>query len=159
MKWLEKRKTNNNTQLSHRNTFADTFEQIQDEMNRMFDHFFNDTEGRLASTSFNPCCDIEETDQAYLLKVELPGMEEKDIDVSVKDNVLTIKGEKKEEKEKKSKASHVRERSYGYFERSFSLPSNTDIEKVQAKFKNGVLKMEIPKDPSKAPKAIEVKVD
>ncbi len=92
-----------------------------------------------------PQVDMAETDKAYEISVELPGMNEKDIELIMRDGALTIKGEKKEEKEDKKKDYRVTERRYGRFQRSFALPQGADTGKIAAKFKNGVLSITLPK--------------
>lgn len=108
-----------------------------------------------------PDVDIVEKDGAIEVRAELPGMEEKDIDVQLSGTMLTIKGEKKEEREEEDKESryHLSERKYGSFERSFRLPEGVDTEKVEASFKNGVLVVNIAKSPElqEKTKKIEVK--
>lgn len=106
-----------------------------------------------------PVVDIAEKDNAYEITAELPGIEERDIDVKLSNGVLIIKGEKKAEKEEKKKDYYLSERSYGSFERSFSVPEGVQAEKVSATFKNGVLKIELPKSPEarKEEKKIAVK--
>jgi HSP20 family protein len=103
--------------------------------------------------------DIAETDKAYELTADLPGLEEKNIEVKVANGGLTIKGEKKEETEEKGKDYHLSERHFGSFQRYFRLPETVDIEKIAATFKNGVLKVTLPKKPEaqKSEKKIEVK--
>lgn len=92
-----------------------------------------------------PKFEVAETDELITVSAELPGIEEKDIDVTLEDNYLTIKGEKKEEHEEKKKYYHLSERSYGTFQRTIALPDAIDSEKLKAEFKKGVLKIEIPK--------------
>lgn len=106
-----------------------------------------------------PAVDIAEKDNEYEVTAELPGMEEKDIDVKFADGVLTIKGEKKEEKEEKKKDFYLSERRYGSFQRSFQVPAGIDADKIEAKFVNGVLTVRLPKTPEaqKAEKKIEIK--
>lgn len=89
--------------------------------------------------------DVTENEQGYELAAELPGMDEKDIEVNVANDGLTIRGEKKEETDDKQKGAHVSERRYGAFERYFSLPDGVDVSKISATFKNGVLKITMPK--------------
>ena len=100
-----------------------------------------------------------ESDKAYEITAELPGMDEKDIEVNVANGALTIKGEKKEEKEEKQKDYYVSERRYGSFERYFELPDGVDAGKIEAAFKNGVLRVTLPKtaEAQKPAKKIEVK--
>lgn len=136
---------------------------LQHEMNRLFDRFF----GRDIMEPFYeewfqsayPQLDIKETDKDVKVSVELPGMDEKDIQVSMTGNSLTIKGEKKEEKEEKE-ANYIRsERRYGMFNRVVQLPEGIDSNKATASFKNGLLEIEIPKSEKEAAqkKKIDIK--
>ena len=93
----------------------------------------------------HPRADVVETDKAFQVTAELPGMEEKDVEVTLSEGVLTIKGETSEEKEEKEKDYHVSERRYGMYRRSFSLPKTVDADKIQAKMKAGVLSVTLPK--------------
>jgi len=106
-----------------------------------------------------PSVDIAEKDDCYEVTAELPGMEEKDVEVRLSDGALTIKGEKKEEKEEKRKDYYVSERRYGAFQRSFSVPEGIEADKVEAHFKNGVLTVSLPKTPAaqKREKKIAIK--
>lgn len=106
-----------------------------------------------------PVVDVEETDHAYVITAELPGMEKKDINISVEDGTLLISGEKNSEKETKDKNYHRIERSYGKFHRSFQLPDGIDRDKIEASYKNGVLTLSLPKSEAAKPKQIEVKVN
>ena len=106
-----------------------------------------------------PTVDISETDKAYEITAELPGMDEKNVEVKLANGLLTIKGEKQDEKEEKKKDYHMRERSYGSFERSFQVPDGVDADKIEANFKKGVLTVILPKsaEAQKAEKKITVK--
>jgi HSP20 family protein len=106
-----------------------------------------------------PAVDVSETDKAYEIAAELPGMDEKDIEVKVVDGSLTIKGEKQEEKEEKKKDYYLSERRFGSFERRFEVPEGVDADKIEASFKKGVLTVTLPKKPEaqKPGKKIEVK--
>lgn len=106
-----------------------------------------------------PAVDVTETDKGYEITAELPGLDEKNIEVNLANGGLTIKGEKKEEKEEKNKDYYVSERRYGAFERYFTLPEGVDAGKIEATFKNGVLKVALPKtaEAQKPAKKIEVK--
>ncbi|MEW5423345.1 Hsp20/alpha crystallin family protein [Amorphus sp. 3PC139-8] len=95
----------------------------------------------------SPAVDVTEKDAAFEITVELPGLDEKDVDVSVANGVLTIKGEKKEEKEEKQKDYYLSERRYGSFQRSFPLPEGVDSDKIEAVFKKGLLSVTLPKTP------------
>ncbi|HMK44912.1 MAG TPA: Hsp20/alpha crystallin family protein [Dissulfurispiraceae bacterium] len=135
---------------------------FRDEMNRLFDNFFRgfDIEpfgGRIAG--FSPKIDVVETDAEIKVAAELPGMEEKDIDVSLTKDALSIRGEKKVEKEDKGKDFYRMERSYGSFSRTIPLPVEVDADKVLADFKKGVLTVTLPKSAKaiKASKKIAVK--
>ena len=106
-----------------------------------------------------PAVDVAETDKAYEITAELPGLEEKNIEVKLANGVLSIKGEKQEEKEEKQKDYYRRERSFGSFERSFQVPDHVDDDKIEASFKNGILSVTLPKsaEAQKQAKKIEVK--
>jgi HSP20 family protein len=106
-----------------------------------------------------PAVDLTENDQAYKVTAELPGMTEKDIEVSITDDMLTVKGEKRQEREEKEENRYLSERSYGMFQRSFSLPPGVDRDKLTAAFANGVLTITLPKtaEAKKQEKKIEVK--
>ena len=138
--------------LAVRREWEYPFASFQREMNKLFDDFFGGfdlspwapLERRLA-TAFTPHVDVSETDKEIKVSVELPGMDEKDIDVSLTRDTLTIKGEKKEEKEEQGKDYYRMERSYGSFTRSVPLPVEVDTDKVQATFNKGVLDITLPK--------------
>ncbi len=104
-----------------------------------------------------PRVDIEETDDAYLIKAELPGMKKEDVAVEIHNNVLSISGERKETREEKSKNVHRRESFVGTFCRNFSLPDQVSVEKVDAEFKDGVLRLTIPKSEERKPRKIAIK--
>ena len=116
---------------------------------------------RRAKAAFSgmPAVDVTETEKGYRVVAELPGMDEKDIEVKIANGMLTIKGEKQEEKEEEKQDYYVRERSFGSFERTFQVPEGVDIEKVDASFKKGVLTVTLPKtaEAQKAEKKITVK--
>ena len=155
------------------------FENLRREIDRMFDDFgggmwrspfrgslfepFRRAEVALAAL---PAVDVIETDKAYEITAELPGIDEKNIDVKLANGILTIKGEKQDEKEEKNdekeeknKGYYMRERSFGSFERSFELPDSVDPDKIEATFKKGVLTLTLPKsaEAQKAEKKIAVK--
>ncbi len=117
-------------------------------------------EGResLTVAEWAPLVDIVEDDQHYVIKAELPGVKKEDIKVGVQDDVLTISGQRQYEKEEKDKKFHRIERAYGSFARSFTIPEDADGEKVSAEFKDGMLKVVLPKTERVKPKQIEVKV-
>ena len=134
---------------------------LRDDIDRAFDRMFKDwprlgglvpTEmlggdyfGRASAAA--PRVDVSEDDDGYEIVAEMPGVEEKDVDVTVKDERLTIRGEKKSEREEKKKDYHMTERSFGSFERSFRLPSDIDPDKIKAEFAKGVLTLSLPKTP------------
>ncbi|MFA5072576.1 MAG: Hsp20/alpha crystallin family protein [Nitrospirota bacterium] len=124
------------------------FSQLQREMNRMFDSFAHTMSMSAApefSGSFMPRVDVSENDKAILITAELPGMSEKDIDISISEDVLVIRGEKKEDKEEKSKNYYYSERSFGSFNRSIPLPREINADKISADFKKGILTVTLPK--------------
>lgn len=141
-------------------TFPDVLN-IQREINRAFDGFFRrDTwdEDNLVPTSWSPSVDVAERNDEYVVKVELPGVSKDDVKITMQDNVLTIRGEKKEEKETKESSYHRVERSYGSFQRFFTLPTTVKSDKVDASYKDGILTISLPKAEEAKPKQIEVKV-
>lgn len=105
-----------------------------------------------------PSVDVAETDKAFEVTAELPGMTEDNIDVSLADGVLTLKGEKKEEKEQKEKGYYLSERRYGSFQRSFRLPEGVDENKIEANFEKGVLKITLPKTPEAVKQAKKIAI-
>jgi HSP20 family protein len=102
--------------------------------------------------------DVVEGDKDYRITAELPGMSEKDIEIALVGDVLTLKGEKKEEHEEKGESRYVAERRYGTFQRSFALPEDVDAEKIAASFKNGVITVTLPKRPDAQPKQRKIEV-
>lgn len=119
------------------------------------DDFFNDSLV-FTGTSF-PKVDVKEEEKQYVVEAELPGLTEKDIDVKVENNLLTISSKKSEEKEEKKDGYIIKERRASAFCRSFTLPEHTDREKIEAHYKNGLLTLTIPKTKEAAPKEIEIK--
>ncbi len=117
-------------------------------------------EGKEAMTvaEWAPLVDITEDEKEYLIKAELPEVKKEDIKLTVHDDVMTITGERKFEKEEKGKKYHRVERAYGSFTRSFTLPEDADPAKVAADYKEGVLKVHLPKSEKAKPKSVEVKV-
>lgn len=117
-----------------------------------------DKKEAITVAEWSPLVDISEDDKEYLIKAEIPEVKKEDIKLSVHDDVLTITGERKYEKEEKNKKYHRVERAYGSFLRSFTLPEDADGSKVGAEYKDGLLKVHLPKSEKAKPKAIEVKV-
>ena len=130
---------------------------LQNRMNSLFREM-NEPEGALTTASFVPPVDIYEDNKKVVLKLEVPGIEEKDLDVRVENNTLTVKGERKFEKEEKEENFHRIERRYGSFYRAFTLPNTLDSEKVQADYSNGVLKIRLAKKAEAKPKQIKVNI-
>jgi len=118
----------------------------------------NEKKEAISVTEWSPLVDITEDEKEYLVKAELPELKKEEIKISVHDDVLSISGERKYEKEEKGKKYHRVERAYGSFMRSFTLPENADGSKVNAEYKDGVLHIHLPKLEMAKPKAIEVKV-
>jgi HSP20 family protein len=139
------------------------FSTMQDRMNRM-NRFFRESyspegpEDALTTTSFAPPVDIYEDEHNITLKLEVPGIDEKDIDVSVVNTTLTVHGERKIEKEEKEENFRRVERQYGSFTRSFTLPSSVDAGQVSAQYDRGVLKIKLAKKAEAKPKQIKVNV-
>ena len=145
------------------------FDRFRREMDRLFDDFssgfwrgslFDMAPSGRAEAAFRtmPAVDVAETDKAYEITAELPGLDEKNIEVKLANGVLSIKGEKREDKEEKEKDYYRRERSFGSFERSFQVPEGIDTDKIAASFKNGILSVTLPKsaEAQKQAKKIEV---
>lgn len=134
---------------------------LQERMNRLF----SESAGRLTGRNeevyggyWIPAVDIYEGDAEFIVLAELPGMERKDIDLQIQENVLTLKGEKRQVRDLKQERYHRVERSYGTFQRSFTLPKIVDAEKVNARFKDGVLEIKVPKLERAKPKQIPVEI-
>ncbi|HZP78878.1 MAG TPA: Hsp20/alpha crystallin family protein [Pseudolabrys sp.] len=140
-------------------TAGNPFLSLQREVDRLFDDFTRGfpSFGALARTDVAPTMDVTETDKEIEITAELPGLEEKDIQVNVADNVLTIKGEKKAEKEEKDKNFRLVERSYGAFSRTLELPEGVNADAIKASIAKGVLTVTIPKPAPAQVKKIDVK--
>src|SRR3989441_8270885 len=135
------------------------FTTLQDRMNRLLrDSFGSESQETLASTSFAPAVDVYEDEHNVTLKIEVPGIDEKDIDVRIENNTLTVHGERKFEKEEKEENFRRVERQHGSFTRSFTLPNTVDSEKVSANYDKGVLKITLAKKAEAKPKQIKVNV-
>ncbi|GKS58499.1 molecular chaperone [Nitrospira sp.] len=135
-------------------------EEMSDRLNRVFARPAARPSGKetLTVADWIPTVDISETDGEYLIKAELPEVKKEDVKVSVEDGVLTIQGERRQEKEEKGRKFHRVERSYGSFVRSFTLPESVDEGAVKAEYKDGILNLHLPKTEKVKPKAIDVKV-
>ena len=132
---------------------------LRDEMNRLFDNFWSGDflPERFPFARAFPTLDVTETEDAVLVKAEIPGLEAKDIEVTLSGDVLTLRGEKKEEKEENEKNVHHREVRYGAFSRSIQLPAGVEGDKVSAECKKGVLRITLPKTEKERAKKIVVK--
>ena len=130
---------------------------LQHRLNSLF-RDLNDNDSPVAASSFVPPVDIYEDAEKVVLKLEVPGIDQKDLKVSVENNTLTVKGERKFEADEKEQNFHRIERSYGSFFRAFTLPSSVNTEDVAASYNAGVLKLELHKKPEAQPKQIEIKM-
>jgi len=137
-----------------------TLNALQRRMNRMFDDFFGDfgRPGLEAVSRFMPRIDIAETDEQIRVTAELAGLDEKDVEITLHDDILTIKGEKKQEREDKSERRCLSERSWGAFSRSIALPDNVQQDKIEASFKKGVLTVTMPKAAPEERKAKKIEI-
>ncbi len=132
------------------------FSTFQDQFNRAFEDAFGGRSDDSALTTWSPAVDIFEDGNELVLKADLPDMDEKDLDIRVENNMLTIRGERKFEK-KVSEENYLRvERAYGSFSRSFSLPNTVNTDGIKAEYRNGVLTMHLPKREESRPKQIRV---
>jgi HSP20 family protein len=132
---------------------------LQDQMNRLLQHVMRGGNGEEISwgaSTWVPPVDLYETDDAFVFKAELPGLRKDDIHLEVHDRTLTLHGERKHEADVKDEHYHRRERSHGSFQRVFTLPTPVDAEKVQARFKDGILELRLPKHESAKPKRIAI---
>jgi len=144
------KRNNNKNELS-----IDSFRK---NMDKLFDDFFFYSPTSLFKNEWEPRIDVEEDNKSIHVKAEIPGIEEKDLDVKVEDNILTISGEKKEEKKDETKNYIYSERKFGSFYRSISLPEGVKADNIKAAFNKGVLTIDIPKDEAKEPKKIKIEV-
>jgi HSP20 family protein len=140
-----------------RREFPDMFTSLQREIERLFDDFTRGWPVAAQKSELVPSMDVTETDKEIEITAELPGLEEKDVQVNVADNVLTITGEKKVEKDEKDRNYRLFERSYGSFYRALELPSGVDGSAIKATLSNGVLKVVVPKPAPAQAKKVEVK--
>ena len=140
----------------------DPFRNFEERMRRFFgegfDPFNKSAEESWSLATWSPTCDIYETDNEIVVKAELPEVKKEDVNVSIENNILTIRGERNLSEETKRENYHRLERSYGEFSRSFTLPSFVDGGKVNAEFKDGMLRVTMPKREEAKPKQIEIKV-
>lgn len=142
----------------------DPFTSLRREMDRLFDDFFAPAESRsfaapaAATATVWPSIDVDETDQAYTVTAEAPGLEEKDVELNLRDNVLTISGEKHQERKEEDRGRTYAERFYGRFQRTIPFDVEIDADKVQATFKNGVLTVNLPKNPQAREKTRKIEI-
>ena len=145
----------------------DPFSAFRTEMDRLFDDFFAPVagEGRHFASSAQPAAallrpsiDVEETDQAYRVSAELPGLTEKDVELNLRDNALTLSGEKRSEREEEQAGRRYAERSYGRFERTIPFPVEVDADRIDAVFRNGVLTVTLPKNEKAQEKSRKIEV-
>jgi len=135
---------------------ANPFSVLQQEIDRLFDGFTRNF-APLSTYAIVPNMDVAETDKEIEITAELPGLEEKDVQINVTDNLLTIRGEKKSQREEKEKDYHLIERNYGSFLRTVELPRGVNIDSIKATISKGVLKVVVPKPAPSQAKKIEVK--
>ena len=132
---------------------------LQEQVNRLFESTFPRRADNSALTTWAPAVDIYETENELVLKADLPAIDEKDLDIRIENNTLTVRGERKFEKQV-NEDSYLRvERSYGSFSRSFSLPNTINTEAIRAEYKNGVLTVQMPKRAESKPKQVKVNVE
>jgi len=131
---------------------------LRQRMDTLFDNFFTEREEgkEIISGTWSPSVDIHETENALVLTTEVPGIEEKDIEIEIEGNTLTLKGKREYEKETKKENYHRIERSYGSFCRSFTLPNYVDQDKIEAQHDKGLLKITLPKRPESRPKKVKI---
>lgn len=134
---------------------------LHNEMGRLFGDLLSsqDNEGNTENASWMPTVDISETEQGFEIHAELPGVKESDVNISVSDNLLTIKGEKQAEEKTDEKNFHRVERRYGSFQRSFTLPRQVDTTQIKAGYKDGILTLTIPKAEEAKPTEIPISTD
>src|SRR5256714_2692146 len=133
---------------------------IQNEMNRLFNTFFDEpSAGENSGTSLRrwiPAMDLVETDDDFVLRADLPGLTEDDVNIELEDNVLTLSGERKSEREEKNEGYYRVERASGSFQRSLTLPEGVDPEGIRASFENGVLEVRVPKPEQRKPRKVTI---
>ncbi|MBL8908144.1 MAG: Hsp20/alpha crystallin family protein [Rhizobiales bacterium] len=137
---------------------GDTLDTLHDEINRVFREFSRGWPGPAFPGGVGLSLDVAETDKALEITAEIPGVDAKDIDVSIANGILTIKGEKRSQRDEKTKDYQLVERSFGSFQRAVSLPFDADPQKIEAKFDKGVLSISVPKPPEVAAKVQKIAV-
>jgi HSP20 family protein len=129
---------------------------LQTEMNRLFNAAFDTPPGNGGTRRWTPAMDLVETDEHFVLRADLPGMTESDVNIELEDNVLTVSGERKAERQEKGEGFYRVERSFGSFSRALTLPKGIDPEGVKAEFDNGVLEVRVPKPEQRKPRKITI---
>lgn len=132
---------------------------LREDMEHLFDSFFARYPREKAEGFWAPPLDIEETENEFVIKAELPGMKKEDIKISLSGDILAISGEKKKEVEEKGKTYYRMERSYGKFQRNITLPAEVEMDKAKASYKNGILTLNLPKSEISKPREIPIKVE
>ena len=145
------------TYITRFEPFRDLFN-LQGQVNRLFQDFGRGSDELMTTGTFVPPVDIYEDEHSINLRLEVPGVQEKDIDIRLENNTLTVRGERNFEKEEKEENFHRIERRYGAFTRSFTLPNTVDSEKVEANYENGVLKITLAKRAEAKPKQVKINV-
>jgi HSP20 family protein len=129
---------------------------LQTEMNRLFNAAFDTPPGNGGARRWTPAMDLVETDEHFVLRADLPGLTESDVNIELEDNVLTVSGERKAERQEKGEGFYRVERSFGSFSRALTLPKGIDPEGVKAEFDNGVLEVRVPKPEQRKPRKITI---
>lgn len=129
---------------------------LQDEMNRMFDSLIRSTTTPQLTSDWYPVCDVRESETEFTVRAELPGVTKENVKINMIENTLVLRGEKKQETEEKKGNWHHVERTYGMFERTFTLPAHVLAEKIKARFLDGVLEVIIPKAEEARPREIRI---
>jgi HSP20 family protein len=133
---------------------------LRREMDRLWENFFGERPlGRIWEREWAPSLDMSETKDNYVVKAEVPGIDAKHIDISLTGDILSIRGEKKQEKEEKEEEYHLVERNYGSFSRSVRIPAEVESNKIKASYKNGILTITLPKSEKVKAKEVKIKVE
>ncbi len=132
---------------------------LQNEMNRLFNTFFDTPNGGTAGRRWLPAMDLVETNEDFVLRADLPGLSEEDVNIELEDNVLTVSGERKAQRQEENEGYYRVERSSGVFSRSLTLPEGVDPEAIKASFDKGVLEVRIPKPEERKPRKVAISVD
>lgn len=136
---------------------ATTLASLREEMNQLLNRFWTGAAEPFGLADWSPAVDVSETDDAIVVHAETPGIDPKDLEIAVTGDLLTIRGEKKDETEDSGRNYHRVERRYGSFTRSLALPASVDTDKVEARAKDGVLEIRLPKKEESKPKRLEIK--